>query len=129
MGLLWPFSDVFFDELAVSNAGVVPLDRPVILAANHHSGLMDAMMLYAATPRDLRAVGKSTLWKIWPLRPFLAAGRVIPIYRQKDGGGDNAQAFAAVTEALVDGGAVGAFAEGVSHDGTRAHSYQCIEPH
>ena len=54
---------------------------------------MDAMMLYAATPRDLRAVGKSTLWKIWPLRPFLAAGRVIPIYRQKDGGGDNAQAF------------------------------------
>ena len=92
-GVALAISDVFFDELAVSNAGVVPLDRPVILAANHHSGLMDAMMLYAATPRDLRAVGKSTLWKIWPLRPFLAAGRVIPIYRQKDGGGDNAQAF------------------------------------
>lgn len=117
-GIALAVTDVFFDEFAVQNAGVVPLDRPVILAANHHSGLMDAMMLYAATPRDLRAVGKSTLWKIWPLRPFLAAGRVIPIYRQKDGGGDNTKAFAAVTEALVDGGAVGIFAEGVSHDGT-----------
>ena len=116
-GLALAVTDIFFDRLAVENAGRVPLDRPVILAANHHSGLMDAMMLYASTPRDLRAVGKSTLWKIWPLRPFLAAGRVIPIYRQKDGGGDNAKAFEAVTEALVDGGAVGIFAEGISHDG------------
>ena len=110
-------TDLFFDEMAIENADRVPLDRPVILAANHHSGLMDAMLLYAATPRDLRAVGKSTLWKIWPLRPFLAAGRVIPIYRQKDGGGDNAKAFGAVADALAEGGAVGIFAEGISHDG------------
>ncbi len=117
-GLAVVVTDFFFDEMAVENVDRVPEDRPVILAANHHSGLMDAMMLYATTPRDLRAVAKSTLWKIWPFRPFLAAGRVIPIYRQRDGGGDNSSAFEAVAEALVEGGVVGIFAEGTSHDGT-----------
>lgn len=115
-GLADVITDFFFDELDIEGADRVPIDRPVILAANHHSGLMDAMLLYATTPRDLRAVGKSTLWKIWPLRPFLAAGRVIPIYRERDGGGDNTSAFAAVAEALTDGGAVGIFVEGTSHD-------------
>lgn len=115
-GLAEVITDFFFDELDVENADLVPLDRPVIIAANHHSGLMDAMLLYATTPRDLRAVGKSTLWKIWPLRPFLAAGRVIPIYRQRDGGGDNTNAFAAVSDALVNDGAVAIFVEGTSHD-------------
>jgi len=115
-GLADVITDFFFDELAIEDVERVPLDGPVILAANHHSGLMDAMLLYATTPRDLRAVGKSTLWKIWPLRPFLAAGRVIPIYRERDGGGDNTNAFAAVADALSDGGAVAIFAEGTSHD-------------
>jgi len=115
-GLAEVITDFFFDELDVHGAERVPVDRPVILAANHHSGLMDAMLLYATTPRDLQAVGKSTLWKIWPLRPFLAAGRVIPIYRLRDGGGDNSNAFEAVAAALADGGAVGIFVEGTSHD-------------
>ena len=116
-GLAVAIAGVFFDRLDVENVERVPVDRPVMLVANHHSGLMDAMMLYASTPRELRAIGKSTLWKIWPLRPFLAAGRVIPVYRRKDGGGDNSKAFDAVAQALVEGDAVAIFAEGVSHDG------------
>lgn len=94
----------------------VPEDAPVLLVANHHSGLIDALLLYAYSPREIRAVGKSTLWKILPLRPFLSAARVIPIYRTQDGGGDNTRSFRAVTQALQDGGAIALFAEGTSHD-------------
>lgn len=115
-GLADVVTDFFFDELEVEHAARVPTDRPVILAANHHSGLMDALLLYAASPVPIRAVGKSTLWKILPLRPFLAAAKVIPIHRTKDGGGDNSRSFAAVSEALVEGGVIAIFVEGTSHD-------------
>ena len=66
-GLAVAIAGVFFDRLDVENVERVPVDRPVMLVANHHSGLMDAMMLYASTPRELRAIGKSTLWKILSL--------------------------------------------------------------
>lgn len=115
-GLAVVVTDFFFDELDVENPDRLPDDRPVILAANHHSGLMDAMLLYATSPREVRAVAKSTLWKIWPLKPFLAAGRVIPVYRHRDGGGDNTNAFAAISEALGAGEVIGIFVEGTSHD-------------
>lgn len=107
---------LFFRNEEVVDADRVPLDAPVMLVANHHSGLIDALLLYAFAPREIRAVGKSTLWKILPLRPFLYAARVIPIYRTQDGGGDNTRSFRAVTSALQDGGAIALFAEGTSHD-------------
>lgn len=115
-GLAVAVVDFFFDDVEVEGIDRVPPESPLILAANHHSGLMDAMMLYALSPRDIRAVGKSTLWKIWPLRPFLAAAKVIPIHRRTDGGGDNSNSFTAVTDALLEQGVVAIFVEGTSHD-------------
>jgi len=109
--------DFFFATVEVEGIDNVPLDRPVMYAANHHSGLIDPLMIIAASPRPLRPIGKSTLWKIWPLRPFLSAADVIPIHRTTDGGGDNTNSFAAVTAALVEGEAIAIFAEGTSHDG------------
>ena len=115
-GLADGIVDFFFDRLEVEGLDNVPLDRPVIFAANHHSGLIDALMLISAAPRSLRAVGKSTLWDILPLRPFLNAADVIPVKRVRDGGGSNDEAFAAVSEALVAGDAIAIFVEGTSHD-------------
>ena len=115
-GLADGISDFFFDQVEVEGAELVPGDRPIIFAANHHSGLIDALLLYSATPRPIRAVGKSTLWDILPLRPFLHAADVIPVKRVRDGGGSNDEAFAAVSEALVNGDAIAIFVEGTSHD-------------
>ena len=100
--------DFFFADVEVEGIENVPLDRPVMFAANHHSGLIDPLMIIAASPRPLRPIGKSTLWKIWPLRPFLSAADVIPIHRTQDGGGDNSDAFAEVTAALMAGEAIAA---------------------
>lgn len=115
-GLADGISDFFFDQVEVDGADRVPLERPVIFAANHHSGLIDALLLYSATPREIRAVGKSTLWDILPLRPFLNAADVIPVKRVRDGGGSNDEAFAAVSHALLAGDAIAIFVEGTSHD-------------
>ena len=115
-GLADGIADFFFDQLEVEGADQVPADRPVIFAANHHSGLIDALLLYSATPREIRAVGKSTLWDILPLRPFLHAADVIPVKRVRDGGGSNDEAFAEVSQALLGGDAIVIFVEGTSHD-------------
>ncbi len=115
-GLADGISDFFFDQVEVVGAEQIPADRPVIFAANHHSGLIDALLLYSATPRPIRAVGKSTLWDILPLRPFLSAAQVIPIKRVRDGGGSNDEAFSEVSRALSEGDAIVIFVEGTSHD-------------
>ena len=95
-GLADGISDFFFDQVEVEGADQVPGDRPIIFAANHHSGLIDALLLYSATPREIRAVGKSTLWDILPLRPFLNAADVIPVKRVRDGGGSNDEALSLI---------------------------------
>lgn len=115
-GLAVAVVDLFFAEHEIVGVDRIPADRPVMYVANHHSGLIDALLLYAASPRDLRAVGKHTLWKILPLRPLLAMAKVIPIHRTQDGGGDNTSSFGAVVSALCEGAAIAIFVEGKSHD-------------
>ena len=91
---------------------------PTVLVANHTNGLVDGLLLMAALRRYPRFLGKSTLFKILPLRPFLKLAGVVPVYRAKDGEStaQNAGAFAMCRRLLAQGGMVAFFPEGVSHD-------------
>ena len=74
----------------------------------------------ALLDRRMGWLAKATLWRIAPLRPFLAAFRAIPVTRPKDGGATPAsiqQCFRKVHEVLAQGGSVALFPEGVSHTG------------
>ncbi len=71
-----------------------------------------------------RFLGKSTLWKIWILRPFLNLAGAIPVYRRQDQGADtadsadtarNAETFDRSHDLLAAGGALALFPEGTSH--------------
>lgn len=122
---------VFFFELQVTGADAVPAGGPTILVANHYNGLVDGLVLIAALRRYPRFLGKSTLWKIAPLRPLLALAGVIPIYRGADArrrpGGlspaerlkRNKDAFARCRQLLAAGAMVAVFPEGISHDEPR----------
>jgi len=110
---------VFFRRIEVEGLERVPRHGPLLVVANHVNGLLDPMLVLAALPRVPRFLGKSGLWEIAALRPFLAWARVIPVHRPGDPGADparNAAAFAAAAEALAGGGAVAIFPEGRSHD-------------
>lgn len=110
---------LFFRRVEVVGAENVPLHGPLVVVSNHPNGLIDPVMLVGLLPRRIRFLGKSTLWQIPPLRPFLALAGVIPVYRPTDPGVDpskNTETFARCREALLDGGAIAIFPEGRSHD-------------
>ena len=111
---------VFFDALEVVGAEQVPRDRALLYVANHNNGLVDPLLVLAFLPGRPRFLGKATLWRLLPLRPFLALGRVIPVHRPQDPGFSsdrNQEVFEHSREVLAAGGAIALFPEGKSHAG------------
>jgi glycerol-3-phosphate O-acyltransferase/dihydroxyacetone phosphate acyltransferase len=109
---------VFFRSLELQHPENLPDSGPVVLVANHRNGLVDALLLMATLGRYPRFLGKSTLFKIVPLWPFLKLAGVIPVYRAMDGvsGDHNAAAFTRSREILDGHDMVALFPEGISHD-------------
>jgi glycerol-3-phosphate O-acyltransferase / dihydroxyacetone phosphate acyltransferase len=109
---------IFFREVELECGVNLPQSGPVVVVANHINGLVDGLLLMATLSRYPRFLGKSTLFKIIPLWPFLKFAGVVPVYRAADGGrgGQNVSAFATCHEILAAGGLVALFPEGISHD-------------
>jgi glycerol-3-phosphate O-acyltransferase/dihydroxyacetone phosphate acyltransferase len=112
---------VYFRRIEVAGAEPLP-GGPVVLVANHVNGLVDGMVLLTSLDRYPRFLGKSTLFKILPLAPFLRLAGVVPVYRASDGGTErNREAFATAGAILSSGAMVAVFPEGVSHDDAHLH--------
>jgi len=109
---------VFFRRIEIQDGENLPGSGPVVLVANHTNGLVDGLLLMATLGRYPRFLGKSTLFKIPPLWPFLKLAGVIPVYRTIDAeaGDHNVSAFATSHALLRAGGMVAVFPEGISHD-------------
>jgi 1-acyl-sn-glycerol-3-phosphate acyltransferase len=111
---------VFFRSIEVEHGENLPSTGPVLVVANHVNGLVDGLLLMATLGRYPRFLGKSTLFRIAPLWPFLKLAGVIPVYRAVDGveGDHNLAAFAVSRQILSHDGVVAIFPEGISHDET-----------
>jgi glycerol-3-phosphate O-acyltransferase/dihydroxyacetone phosphate acyltransferase len=108
---------VFYRRLDVAGLEHLPPRGPLIVAANHHNGLIDPMLLLAALPRGLRPLAKAGLFRHPLVAPLLRLARALPVHRRQDAGTDmagNALTFRAVGEALARGEAILIFPEGVS---------------
>ncbi|HEY1651080.1 MAG TPA: 1-acyl-sn-glycerol-3-phosphate acyltransferase [Acidimicrobiales bacterium] len=108
---------VFFRTVELEGSDRLPKSGPVVVA-NHTNGLVDGLLLMATLPRYPRFLGKSTLFRIPPLWPFLKLAGVIPVHRAVDGvaGDGNASAFATGRNILAGGGMVAVFPERISRD-------------
>ncbi len=109
---------VFLRDVQVEHGERIESGHPTVLVANHRNGLVDGLLLMAALGRYPRFLGKSTLFRIPVLWPFLKLGGVVPVYRAQDGVSTarNARAFAVSDRLLAQGGVVAIFPEGISHD-------------
>ncbi|HVO30581.1 MAG TPA: 1-acyl-sn-glycerol-3-phosphate acyltransferase [bacterium] len=112
---------IWFRSVEIVGAQNSPRAGPLLVVANHENGLLDPMLVAGYLPLAPRFLGKSTLWKIPVLWPFLVAARVLPVQRKQDQGegadmSKNAEMFQKVADALNAGAVISLFPEGESHN-------------
>ncbi len=106
---------LFYARIQVVGKENVPDSGPVIIAANHHNSVVDAMLLIATIPRPLRILANAPLFRHPLIGPFLRLIRALPVHRRQEAGDDpakNAALFDATTEALHAEAAIAIFPEG-----------------
>jgi len=108
-------NQLYFTEVHTVGRGRVPAGRPLIIAANHPSSILDSILLGTQVPRKIHYLAGSKLFR-WPVlaRLFRHLG-AIPVYRRdetRDHGERNVEMFETVYRLLEQGGCVGIFPEG-----------------
>jgi len=92
----------------------VPLNGPVILAANHESYL-DPPLVGSSLPRPVHYLAREDLFSNWLSGPFLRGLNSVPV----DRGGGGAKGLKNILERLLNGDAILIFPEGTrTQDGT-----------
>lgn len=109
--LLW----LFYRRIDVVGMEHFPASGGVIIAANHHNSIIDAMLLIAVAPRRLRPLANAPLFRHPLIGPFLRLAGALPVHRRKEAGDDPAKndaLFEATTRTLREGGVIMIFPEG-----------------
>jgi 1-acyl-sn-glycerol-3-phosphate acyltransferase len=114
-GLIRFLLALFYRRVAVVGEQHVPETGGLVVAANHHNSIVDAMLLLAVLPRRLRTLANAPLFSHPFVGPFLRLLGALPVHRRQEAGNDparNAALFAATTATLRGGGAIAIFPEG-----------------
>lgn len=113
---------IYYPNIEVQHADRIPQSGPVLLAANHPNSLLDAAVVGIAARRPVRFLAKAPLFKIPVLGRVMHALGMLPAYRESDDPGQvgkNTETLGAGAAALAQGGALGIFPEGKTHDAPR----------
>jgi glycerol-3-phosphate O-acyltransferase/dihydroxyacetone phosphate acyltransferase len=113
---------LFFRRIETSRAGLVPESGALIFVLNHPNGLIDPGLVFAALPRRISFLAKSTLFRIPVAGWLLRTVEALPLYRRADAGEDvsqNVRTFEACRRLLLRGRCVALFPEGLSHNAPR----------
>ncbi len=106
---------LFYRRIEVVGSECIPAVGPLIVAANHHNSVVDAMLLLAFVPRRLHTLANAPLFRHPLIGPFLRLLGALPVHRRQEAGDDpsrNAALFGATTAVLQAGGAILIFPEG-----------------
>jgi 1-acyl-sn-glycerol-3-phosphate acyltransferase len=117
-GLIRTALGFYYREIEVAGAASTPAEGPLLLLANHHNGMIDPLIVIAASPRPVRYIAKEPLFRMPVLGWFMRKLECIPAFRSVDPGyskDKNGQLYAAAKDAFLAGGAIGIFPEGGSH--------------
>src|SRR5919206_821807 len=110
---------LFFRRIETSRARLVPESGALIFVLNHPNGLIDPGLVFAALPRRISFLAKSTLFRMPVIGWLLRTVEALPLYRRADAGEDvsqNLRTFEACRSLLLRGRCVALFPEGLSHN-------------
>ena len=110
---------LFFRRIETSRAHLVPESGALVFVINHPNGLIDPALVFAALPRRISFLAKSTLFRIPVAGWLLRTVEALPLYRRADAGEDvsqNLRTFEACRRLLLRGRCVALFPEGLSHN-------------
>ncbi len=118
--------DWYYGGIDVQGRDRVPRRGPLLVVANHPNALVDALLVITSLERRVRLTAKATLFEHRLLAPLLNSVGVVPLRRASDeraarragavSPARNTEAFRRVSDALLAGGVVLVFPEGISHD-------------
>lgn len=114
--------EFYYPRIAVTGAGLVPRDGPVLLVANHPNSLIDPVVLGIAAQRPVKLLAKATLFDVPVFGGILRALGMVPAYRGSDDAKQvarNLESLETAARELAAGGAMGIFPEGKSHDAAK----------
>jgi len=109
--------NLFFEEVEIRNVNNIPKEGPILIAANHPSSIMDALVLGVKTPRKIHYIGHAGLFSNPISKIFLLAMGIIPVYRRFDDPdkmNKNEDMFRTAYAILEEGKCIGIFPEGTS---------------
>lgn len=113
--ILRVLSHLYFVDIRSTHLKRVPAGGPVILAANHPSSALDAIILSTQVRRPINYLARSGLFRFSLLAALFRALGVIPIYRRhevSDHADRNQDIFAQVFDLFDQDGCLGVFPEG-----------------
>jgi 1-acyl-sn-glycerol-3-phosphate acyltransferase len=106
---------IFYSEICVINAEVLPKKEPVIFAPNHQNALMDALAILLTIDKQPVFMARADIFKKETISKILYFLKIIPVYRIRDGidnMSNNDESFDIALRALGYGQAVGIMPEG-----------------
>jgi 1-acyl-sn-glycerol-3-phosphate acyltransferase len=113
---------LFFRRIETSRVRLVPPAGALVFVLNHPNGMIDAGLVFAALPRRISFLAKSTLFRLPVIGWLLRTVESLPLYRRADAGEDTSQnlrTFEACRRLLLRGRCIALFPEGVSHNATK----------
>lgn len=110
---------LFFRRIETSHAHLIPASGALIFVLNHPNGLIDPGLVFAALPRRISFLAKSTLFRMHVIGWLLRTVDALPLYRRADAGEDvsqNLRTFIECRKLLARGRCIALFPEGYSHN-------------
>ena len=108
---------VFFRKIEVHGEKLIPEGAPLIIAANHPSTMMDAIVIGSAINKRLHYIARGNLFRTSFRRWLFKNLFVIPIYRKSESSKAserNIEVFRKCFDVLAGRGTILIFPEGVS---------------
>ena len=108
------FIRLYFGRLEIVGRNKLPAGKPIIYSVNHQNAFMDALIIGTLSPVRITSMTRSDVFNT-PLRWFMDALQMMPIYRMRDGIDKlalNEKIFEKIRNLLAKNNAILIFSEG-----------------